>query len=523
MSSGVGESGLPLINRAAAHAARTAIVDDRGAHTYGEVLATAGRVAAGLLAGVPTDGHAAAEAADLRGARVAFMAPTGLPYVAALWGTWRAGGVAVPLGLSHPVPELEFVLDDAAAAIVLAHPDFEGTLRPLAAARGIRFGRLDAMEVNEGRSLPTIGPDRRAMILYTSGTTSQPKGVVLTHENLAAQIESLVEAWEWAAEDRILHVLPLHHTHGIVNALLCPLWCGATCEMMPRFDAETVWRRWIAGGITLFMAVPTIYVRLISAWEAAAPEDRARMSRAAAALRVMISGSAALPVQVFHRWGEISGQALLERYGMTEIGMGLSNPLRGERRPGTVGKPMPGVSVQIVDESGARIEAEATPGELQVAGPSVFREYWNRPEATAVAFADGWFRTGDQTVVEDGYFRLLGRTSVDILKTGGYKVSALEIEEALRTHPAIAECAVVGAPDPEWGERVCAAVVPAAGGSLSLEELRRWARGRLAPYKVPTRLRLVEDLPRNPMGKVTKPDVKRLFEGPPSTSLKEAP
>ncbi len=224
----------------------------------------------------------------------------------------------------------------------------------------------------------------------------------------------------------------------------------------------------------------------------------------------MVSGSAALPVSVLAKWQSISGHTLLERYGMTEIGMALSNPLDGERRPGFVGLPLPGMAVRLVDEAGQVIEEEGRPGEIQVRGPTVFPEYWNRPEATRQAFRDGWFCTGDISVKEDGYYRLLGRSSVDIIKTGGYKVSALEIEEVLRTHPAIGECAVVGVEDLEWGERVCAAVV-CREGVLTLETLRAWAKDRLALYKVPSRLLLLEDLPRNVMGKVTKPAVQDLF------------
>jgi malonyl-CoA/methylmalonyl-CoA synthetase len=349
------------------------------------------------------------------------------------------------------------------------------------------------------------------MILYTSGTTSKPKGVVHTHGSITSQILSLVEGWGWRPEDRILLVLPLHHIHGIVNVLLCALWAGATCDISQRFNADDMWDRFIDGDLTLFMAVPTIYVRLIAAWDAAKPDQKARMAQACTKMRLTVSGSAALPVSVFEKWKEISGHTMLERYGMTEIGMALSNPLHGERRPGYVGLPLPGVRTRLVDDSGGPITQEGQPGEIQVKSPNVFQEYWGKPEATALAFSDGWFATGDIAVVEHGYYRILGRNSVDIIKTGGYKVSALEIEEVLRTHPRITECAVVGAPDPEWGERVCAAVILEAGQSIALDDLRDWAKERLASYKVPTRILCLDDLPRNAMGKVTKPNVKELF------------
>jgi malonyl-CoA/methylmalonyl-CoA synthetase len=349
------------------------------------------------------------------------------------------------------------------------------------------------------------------MILYTSGTTSRPKGVVTTHANVAAQIKSLVEAWEWSANDRILLCLPLHHVHGIINVVGCALWSGATCNLLPRFEANAVWDRIAGGQLTLFMAVPTVYTKLIAVWDAASPERRAKLSHACSALRLMVSGSAALPVSTLARWQEISGHTLLERYGMTEIGMALSNPLRGERVPGSVGTPLPGVEVRLVGEHGDPV-SPGTSGGIEIRGPAVFTEYWARPDATRDAFRDGWFITGDTAVVENGICRILGRTNIDILKTGGHKVSALEIEEALRRHPAVAECAVVGIPDAEWGERGAAAVVLQDGDVLDLQSLRTWARELLAPHKLPSRLLVVDALPRNAMGKVTKPALSVLFQ-----------
>jgi len=464
---------IPLFERARQHGDRRAIIAAEGTFSYRQLLELSAGVAARLLDG----------ADDLREARVAFLIPSGLHYVATQWGVWRAGGIAVPLCTQHPAPELEYVLTDSQASVVIAHPQFEDRLRPIAQKLGLRF--LSTGEAAAGK-LPDLSPERRAMLVYTSGTTSKPKAVVTTHANLEAQISSLVTAWEWMANDLILHVLPLHHVHGIVNVLLCALSAGATCEMMPEFDTEKVWARLASHELTLFMAVPTIYARL------AAKPRAGDYSH----IRLMVSGSAALPVSVLERWRELTGHTLLERYGMTETGMILSNPLQGERRPGYVGTPLPGIEVKLVGE----------PAEIWVRGPGVFREYWNKPEATEKAFRDGWFLTGDVAVLEKGMYRMLGRSSIDIIKTGGYKVSALEIEEVLREHPAIKECAVVGVADPEWGERVCVAIV----GKLTLEELREWAKQRLATYKVPSRLVVMDSLPRNAMGKVVKPELAKL-------------
>ncbi|HKM86660.1 MAG TPA: acyl-CoA synthetase [Terriglobales bacterium] len=514
---------IPLIAQAQRHEGRTAIVDSQGSfpHTYNDLLDASSRVAAALLAGRE----------DLREERVAFLMTPGFPWVAAQWGIWQAGGVAVPLPLNSTRPELEYFLDDTGASTLVFDALAAPLLSPLAAARDIRAFLYDELAAYEASELPGITPDitpdifaemapeRRAMILYTSGTTSRPKGVVTTHANITAQIMSLVEAWEWSAGDRIVLCLPLHHVHGIVNVVGCALWSGATCEMLPRFDANAVWDRIASGSVTLFMAVPTVYAKLIAAWNAASPERRAGLSQACARLRLMVSGSAALPVSTLQRWKEISGHILLERYGMTEIGMALSNPLRGERVPGSVGTPLPSVEVQLVGENGQPV-GPGTPGEIEVRGPSVFAEYWGKPHATRDAFRGGWFRTGDTAVVEDGVYRILGRTNIDIVKTGGHKVSALEIEEALREHPAIAECAVVGVPDPEWGERVAAAIVLKDvlndvlndGDALDLPSLRTWARELLAAHKLPSRLLVLDALPRNAMGKVMKPAVAALFQ-----------
>jgi malonyl-CoA/methylmalonyl-CoA synthetase len=499
----------PLIAQAQRHGGRTAIVDSQGGFTYEDLLDVSSRVASALLSGRE----------DLQEARVAFLLAPGFPWVAAQWGIWRAGGVAVPLPLNSTRPELEYFIDDSGASILVFDTLAEPVLSPIAASGGIRalsYEQLTVPAMAEVlrvslKSSPEITNDRRAMILYTSGTTSRPKGVVTTHGNITAQILSLVEAWEWSTDDRILLFLPLHHVHGIINVLSCALWSGAACQILERFDANAVWDFIAAGNATLFMAVPTIYVKLIAAWEKASPERRARLSDASARLRLMVSGSAALPVSTFQRWREISGHALLERYGMTEIGMALSNPLRGERVPGSVGSPLPKVEVQLVGENGEPVAA-GTPGEIEVRGPSVFAEYWGKPDATREAFPKGWFRTGDTAVLENGSYRILGRTSVDILKTGGHKVSALEIEEALREHPAVAECAVVGVPDPEWGERVGAAVVLNQGDTLDLASFRAWGKELLATHKLPSRLLVVDSLPRNAMGKVVKPAVVELFQ-----------
>ena len=491
---------IPLIDRATDFPDRVAISALDGEFTYRELMEASHTVATRLLAG----------ALDLAEKRVAFLVPPTSEYVTVQWGIWRAGGIAVPLCLSHPEPELEYVVDDCQAEILVVSPDLVSRLSPIAARRGCRlWSTADLVDVWRS-DLPAVDSRRSAMIVYTSGTTGGPKGVVTSHENIRAQIESLVEAWGWRDDDRILLVLPLHHVHGIINVLGCALWSGATCEMMLRFDAAEVWQRIANRELSLFMAVPTIYARLAAEWDKADHGTREHWSDTCRQLRLMVSGSAALPVQLFEKWHEISGHSLLERYGMTEIGMALSNPLRGERIPGHVGMPLPGVKVRRVNSQGRTVGPEE-PGEIEVQGEGVFAEYWGRPEETTRSFRDGWFRTGDVAVMERDSYRILGRQSVDIIKTGGFKVSALEIEEVLRQHPQIHECAVIGISDQEWGERVAVAAVVTEGANLSLELLREWAKERLAPYKAPSRLLIVDELPQNSMGKVTKPELRTLF------------
>ena len=494
-------------------------MDESGHWNYAELLSEAMHWRDRLVAAEPGD-------------RIAYLVPPGRAHVAVQFGIWARGGIAVPLAVSHPLPELEYVLDDARPSVVVADPALPQTPH-LAAATGARAAAfLTLPPSRRTTTVPTTPPPHPhhttspphpgtaptpphptdpALLIYTSGTTTRPKGALATHGNLTAQITTLTTAWGWTASDRILHTLPLHHIHGVVNALACALWSGATCEFGPGAPAST-WDRLASGEITVFMSVPTVYTRLVRAWEHAPARTRNRWSRGAADLRLTVSGSAALPIDILERWREITGHTLLERYGMTEIGMALSNPLSGERRAGYVGPPLPGVEARIVDGEGRPV-ARGEQGEIEVRGPQVFREYWGRPGETAAAFRDGWFRTGDEGCVgEGGYFRILGRRSIDIVKTGGYKVSALEVEEVFRAHPAVVDVAVVGVPHSEWGEQLRAVWVPSAGcEDLEAAELRAWGKARLAPYKVPRLFRTVPELPRNAMGKVQKAAVRHML------------
>lgn len=490
-----------LFKQAGNHLQRRAIISKDTSFTYMDLLKSSEALAAILLNGEK----------KLDEARVNFMVEPGFDYVRTQWAIWQAGGIAVPLCLSHPLPSLQYVIEDTEASILIVSAVYEDLLRALAEEKKIRFIVLGKEKPVQRIILPEIAESQRAMILYTSGTTNKPKGVVSTHMQLKEQIHTLLSAWKWSNDDHIVCVLPLHHVHGIVNVVGCSLWCGATCEFLPEFSEGEIFNLLLKGEINVFMAVPTVYYKLIAYWESLSSEQQQRLTDCMKKFRLMVCGSAALPVTVMEKWERISGHKLLERYGMTEIGMAISNPYNGERRPGYVGTPLPGVAIRLVNEQMQDVTT-GEPGEIIVKGKNVFKEYWRKPEATAKEFtSDGWFKTGDVAVVENGYYRILGRNSVDIIKSGGYKISAIEIEEELRKHDKVKDCAVVGIPDEEWGELIVSVLVVEPEFKQA-EQLKDWLKERMAPYKIPRKYLIVNELPKNAMGKVVKNEVKKLFE-----------
>ncbi len=494
---------LKLTKNALKYKHNQAIIANNTRYTYQDLLDASADFAHVLLA----------EKADLQEVRVAFMVAPSFEYVSTQWAIWRAGGVAVPLCITYPLPSLQYVIEDTGADIIVVGAEYAAILQPLAQEKGLRFIVLGEKkgEILRGGKLPNIETHRRAMILYTSGTTNLPKGVVTTHDNIQAQISTLVKSWQWSATDHIVCILPLHHVHGIINVIGCALWSGATCTFLPQFTAEGVISAFKKGEINVFMAVPTIYFKLIAYIDPLPIQEKKELFELFKTFRLMVSGSAALPVSVMEKWETISGHRLLERYGMTEIGMGISNPYIGERRAGYIGKPLSGVKVRLTDENNLPIK-RGQAGEIQIKGKNIFQEYWGKPEATQKTFtADGWFKTGDIAVVERGYYRILGRDSIDIIKSGGYKISALEIEEVLRTHPSVSDCSVVGLPNEEWGEIVAAALI-LHDKTIDLKALNSWLREKMPAYKTPREYKIIAELPRNAMGKVTKNDVKVFFQ-----------
>ncbi|KAJ5102400.1 hypothetical protein NUU61_004622 [Penicillium alfredii] len=460
---------------------------------------------------------------DLDERRIAFLVPNGYDYVVTQWAVWAAGGVCVPLCTSHPVAELLYTIDDSDPSLIIVHPAFEKISSALCeACPNIPFMALEPFTRANAPCLPAFVPSfpltRRALMIYTSGTTSNPKGCATTHENITFQASCLVKAWEYSPSDHLIHVLPLHHVHGIINGLTASFLSGTTVEMHPKFDPKAIWERWQDhGSSTMFMAVPTIYSRLNDYFDTHIRDtDKEAGARAGAqALRLVVSGSAALPTPIKAKFAEITRQTLLERYGMTEIGMALSCGLaENQRIDGSVGWPLPGVHVRLTDkETGRVIEDADEDGMIEIQGGNVFREYWRKPEATASEFtADGWFKTGDVAKRDAaGAYFIQGRASVDLIKSGGYKISALEVERKMLALDGIQEVAVVGLADEEWGQRVAAVVKVREGAALELPALRAELKNKMAPYKTPTVLKIVDGIERNAMGKVNKKTIVQKY------------
>jgi malonyl-CoA/methylmalonyl-CoA synthetase len=428
---------------------------------------------------------AAAVAQRLQGAeRAAVWAESSLETCVAVVGALAAGVPLVPLNPKLGESELRHILEDSKPEIVFGGPDGEA---------------IDADA--RGGELPDDDhdPEHTALVIYTSGTTGRPKGALLPRRSIASNLDALADAWEWTEEDRLTHALPLFHVHGLGLGLLGPLRRGGELRHLVRFDPAAVATA-LEEGATMLFGVPTMYHRL-----AGAPEPAKALGRA----RLLVSGSAPLPTPTFAEIERLSGQKIAERYGLTETLMNTAVRADGERRPGYVGPPLPNVDVRLVDDDGRDVEAadDETLGEVAVRGPNVFTGYLNRPDATEEAMRDGWFFTGDiATRAPDGYLRIVGRRSTDLIKTGGYKVGAGEIEVALLEHPGVAEVAVTGEPDPDLGEKIVAWVVLSDDGA-NAKELVDHVAGQLAPHKRPRDVRFLDELPRNAMGKVVKKEL----------------
>ncbi len=469
--------------------------------TYAELQTAALSVAAGLRAWGLKPGE-----------RVALALDNGPEFVLTYLGVGWAGGVAVPVNTQYRAGELRHILSDAGAAFVVCSGQ---AVEEIAALRpdlpDLRGWAVVGAEHPDARPWASLlappaeltlpDPASLALLVYTSGTTGRPKGVMLSHANLAANIQAVSEAWGWTAGDRLLLMLPLFHVHGLGVGLHGTLTNGASVDLRARFDALDALTTLAAGEASLFFGVPTMYSRLLAQAEAR-PDLRPR------GVRLFVSGSAPLSPDVFQAFEGVFGQTILERYGMTETGMLTSNPLHGRRRAGTVGQPFPGQAV-LVGAPGQPAPAGQV-GAVWVRGPNVFSGYWQNPAATRAAFEGEWFNTGDLGFLDEaGVLTLVGRAR-ELIITGGFNVYPREVEETLLTHPGVAEAAVIGLPDPDLGERVVAVVVARPEGPTpTADELMEFCRAHLAPYKKPRQIQFAASLPRNAMGKIRKDVLQR--------------
>ncbi|PTB37834.1 hypothetical protein M441DRAFT_147518 [Trichoderma asperellum CBS 433.97] len=556
--------------------------------TYGRLLGDVRRARGRLL-----EARGRSNGDDLDGERVALLVENSYDYVVALLSILAARAIAVPLSPAFPIPELEYVLNHSEASLLVSSPKFASKAQQvLAAELTSKPAHVELPKHTESadatrEEVPledSAEPGQAGLMLYTSGTTNKPKGVLLPQSVLTAQALSLHEAWEYSPSDHLLHLLPLHHIHGVVNAILTPLFAGSSIEFMFPFNADAVWNRLanpflpasetIDGAttngtttngttngndtlskapkpkVTFFTAVPTIYSRLLNTHKSLPPpvQDASREAISPSNLRLNISGSAALPTPIKTAWATLSnGNVLLERYGMTEVGMALSCGLSfADRVDASVGWPLPSVQARLVDVDSSEVilpgqevgpDGRERSGEIQLRGPTIFKEYWRNPAATEKEFTspdpDGqgaWFKTGDVAVrrpvptaglnashqpwAQGPLYFIQGRKSADIIKTGGEKVSALEVERELLSLPQVSEAAVVAVPSGAWGQKVGAVIVldRSVTDKWTPLEMRRALKSRLANYKIPQVMKVVDSIPRNAMGKINKKQlVKAIF------------
>jgi malonyl-CoA/methylmalonyl-CoA synthetase len=421
-----------------------------------------------------------------RGQRILFSATSSVDFIVAYVAALRLGAIAVPFNTAYQAREVTHIVSDSAPAAALVDDPRRAEWIRAASPHTVVVSPAVDLPDSQPPELDTVGTDDPGIVGYTSGTTGAPKGAVLSHRNLLASAEAIALAWRWTSGDRLLLCLPLFHAHGLCVGLHGTLLVGGSAVLLPGFGVDHVLDFIRRYSCTMFFGVPTMYHRLANSPRASE----------LASLRLCVSGSAPLAASLHERLMEVADQRVLERYGMTETLMNVSNPYDGERRPGTVGLPLPGCQVRL-----------AADGEIQLRGPNVFAGYWRDERSTEEAFVEGWFRSGDLGEFDrDGYLRILGR-SKELIISGGFNIYPREIEDVLGTHPSVGEVAVIGTPSEEWGEIITAVVVPKAGANLGEDELSEWVADRLANFKRPRIWRFVDTLPRNALGKLIRSEL----------------
>ena len=451
-----------------------------------------------------------------KGDRVVLFLNKSLVFVVAHLALQKIGAIAVPLNPGFKPAEMAYLLDDADPKLILGDPEKGDMISRI--APGCRFLPVDTRNpyqdvdffgsASEGRIDVDLEPDDPGLIIYTSGTTGNPKGAVLTQRNLACDARNIIGTWEMTATDVLCHALPLFHVHGLCFALHTALLAGSSVALLDQFNPEIVLnvlvRKDPQTACTVFMAVPAMYTKLMDA--------KTVESHRFDHIRLWTSGSAPLLVKDFERIKKVFGKEPVEREGMSETGMNFSNPLHGKRKPGSIGIPLPGLAVRIVDPDTFTDVPPGQVGELWLRSQAITSGYWRKPLETAATFEDGWFRTGDLGRIDkEGYYYLTDRIK-HIIITGGENVSAKEVESVINLVDGVLESSVVGIPDEKWGEKVVAAVVKKVGADLSPKELQAFCKKRLHDWKCPKGIIFVEEIPKNTMGKVLKEDVKKFFK-----------
>ena len=470
--------------------------------SYSDLIARAGQIANVLV-----------ERGVKPGDRVAAQTEKSVSGLVLYLATVRAGAVYLPLNTAYTLNELEYFITDAEPSLVVCDPSKAEGIAAIAAKVGAKVETLDATGKGslteaadkakaEFRTVPR-GNDDLAAILYTSGTTGRSKGAMLSHDNLASNSLSLVDYWGFSKDDVLIHALPIYHTHGLFVASNVTLFARASMIFLPKFDPDLIIK--LMARATVLMGVPTFYTRLLQ--NPALSRDTTKH------MRLFVSGSAPLLADTHREWFARTGHAVLERYGMTETNMNTSNPYDGERVPGAVGHPLPGVSVRVTDPETGKELARETIGMIEVKGPNVFQGYWRMPEKTKAEFRnDGFFITGDLGKIDDkGYVHILGRGK-DLVISGGFNVYPKEIESEIDAMPGVVESAVIGVPHADFGEGVTAVVVCTKGADLSETSVLQALEGRLAKFKMPKRVFVVDELPRNAMGKVQKNILRETYK-----------
>jgi malonyl-CoA/methylmalonyl-CoA synthetase len=448
------------------------------------------------------------------GDRVAVQAPKTVAMLQLYVGTVLAGAVFLPLNTAYTAPEVSYFLTDATPRVFVCDPARLADLTPVAQAADVghvltlaadESGTLTAARDAEAPGFTAVprGAGDLAAILYTSGTTGRSKGAMLTHRALASNSETLRDYWRFTADDVLIHALPIFHTHGLFVATNVSLMAGGACLFLPGFDAARIID--LMPRATALMGVPTFYTRLL---------DQPGLAQAAQGMRLFISGSAPLLAETHDRWRAVTGHAILERYGMTETNMNTSNPYDGDRRAGTVGFPLPGVELKVTDPASGAEMPQGEIGVIEVRGDNVFAGYWQMPEKTAEELRpDGWFITGDLGRIDaDGYVTIVGRGK-DLIITGGFNVYPKEVESLIDDLPGVLESAVIGVPHPDFGEAVVAVVVPETGATVTEVDVMAGVAGSLAKFKQPKRVIVIDELPRNTMGKVQKNVMRDSYQG----------